>query len=82
MIAVVGKQSDGRFIPLAVAGWIGSAYFFTSSTTFANPAVTFARAFSDTFTGIELSSVPGFVIAQFIGALIGGVIAKGLRSPR
>ena len=82
VIAVVGKQSDGRFIPLAVAGWIGSAYFFTSSTTFANPAVTFARAFSDTFTGIELSSVPGFVIAQFIGALIGGVIAKGLRSPR
>ena len=82
VIAVVGKQNDGRFIPLAVAGWIGSAYFFTSSTTFANPAVTFARAFSDTFAGIELSSVPGFVIAQFVGALIGGVIAKGLRSPR
>lgn len=82
VIAMVGKQSDGRFIPLAVAGWIGSAYIFTSSTAFANPAITFARAFSDTFAGIELSSVPGFVIAQFIGALIGGVIAKGFISPR
>ena len=82
VIQMVSKQNKGRYVPLAVAGWIGSAYFFTSSTTFANPAVTFARAFSDTFTGIELSSVPGFVIAELIGALIGLGIAKGLSSER
>jgi glycerol uptake facilitator-like aquaporin len=82
VIQIVGKQNEGRYIPLAVAGWIGSAYFFTSSTTFANPAVTFARSLSDTFAGIEMSSVPGFVIAQLIGALIGLGIAKGLGSER
>lgn len=82
VIQMVGKQHEGRFVPLAVAGWIGSAYFFTSSTTFANPAVTFARAFSDTFTGIEINSVPGFVIAELVGAIIGLGIAKGLSSER
>lgn len=82
VIQMVGKQNEGRFVPLAVAGWIGSAYFFTASTTFANPAVTFARAFSDTFTGIEINSVPGFVIAELIGAVIGLGIAKGLSSER
>ena len=82
VIQMVGKQNEGRFVPLAVAGWIGSAYFFTSSTTFANPAVTFARAFSDTFTGIKMSSVPGFVIAELVGAVIGLGIAKGLSSER
>ena len=82
VIQMVGKQNEGRFVPLAVAAWIGSAYFFTSSTTFANPAVTFARAFSDTFAGIEMSSVPGFVIAQLIGAVIGLGIAKGLSGER
>jgi glycerol uptake facilitator-like aquaporin len=82
VIQMVGKQNEGRYVPLAVAGWIGSAYFFTSSTTFANPAVTFARAFSDTFAGIEINSVPGFVIAQLVGAVIGVGIAKGLSSER
>jgi len=82
VIQLVSKQSEGRYVPLAVAGWVGSAYFFTSSTTFANPAVTFVRPFSVTFTGIELSSVPGFVIAELIGALIGLGIAKGLSSER
>jgi len=82
VIHMVSKQKEGRYVPLAVAGWIGSAYFFTSSTTFANPAVTFGRAFSDTFAGIELASVPGFVIAQLLGALIGLGLAKGLNSER
>ncbi|MSX23804.1 MAG: antitoxin [Actinobacteria bacterium] len=82
VIQVVGKQNDGRYIPLAVAGWIGSAYFFTSSTSFANPALTLARAFSDTFAGIEINSVPGFVAAQLVGAVIGLAIAKGLKSER
>ncbi len=60
-----------KIIPILVPAWIGSAYFFTSSTSFANPAVTVARAFSDTFSGIKLSSVSGFVGGQIVGALIG-----------
>jgi glycerol uptake facilitator-like aquaporin len=82
VIELVSKQMNGRYIPLAVAGWIGSAYFFTSSTSFANPALTLARAFSGTFAGIGINSVPGFVAAQFIGAVIGLAIAKGLNSER
>ena len=56
--------------PFAVGAYIGGAYFFTSSTSFANPAVTTARMLSDTFAGIKPSSVPGFVIAQLVGAVI------------
>jgi glycerol uptake facilitator-like aquaporin len=55
----------------AVGAYIGAAYWFTSSTSFANPAVTIGRTFSDTFAGIAPGSVPGFVIAQLIGAGIG-----------
>ncbi|NUU20089.1 MAG: aquaporin family protein, partial [Streptomycetaceae bacterium] len=60
-----------RFAPAAVASYIGAAYWFTSSTSFANPAVPVGRAFSDTFAGIEPASVPGFVAAQLIGAAAG-----------
>ena len=80
VIQLVGEQKNGKYIPFAVAGWIGAAYFFTSSTSFANPAVTFARSLSDTFAGIELSSVPAFILAQLIGALVGLLLAKGLKS--
>ena len=55
-------------VPAAVAGYITAAYWFTSSTSFANPAVTIGRAFSDTFAGIAPASVPPFMIAQIIGA--------------
>ena len=55
-------------VPAAVAGYITAAYWFTSSTSFANPAVTIGRAFSDTFAGIAPLSVPPFIIAQIIGA--------------
>lgn len=55
---------------LAVPAWIGSAYFVMSSTSFANPAVTFGRAFTDTFTGIGWVDVPGFVLAQMMGAAL------------
>jgi glycerol uptake facilitator-like aquaporin len=62
--------------PAAVGAYIGSAYWFTSSTSFANPAVTIGRAFSDTFAGIAPASLPGFVIAQVVGAAVGvGVLA-------
>jgi len=60
-----------KLIPILVPAWIGAAYFFTSSTSFANPAVTLARSFTDTFSGIKISSVPGFVIAQCTGTVIG-----------
>ena len=55
----------------AVAAYIGAAYWFTSSTSFANPAVTLARSLSDTFAGIAPQSVPGFVAAQLAGGLAG-----------
>ena len=80
VIQLVGAQKSGKYIPFAVAGWIGAAYFFTSSTSFANPAVTFARSFSDTFAGIELSSVPAFILAQLIGAGVGLLLARSLKS--
>lgn len=54
-----------------VGAYIGSAYFFTSSTSFANPGVTLGRAFSDTFAGIDPASVPGFVVAQLVGLAVG-----------
>ena len=56
-------------IPYAVAAYIGSAYWFTASTSFANPAVTVARAFTDTFSGIRWQDAPGFILAQIVGAL-------------
>jgi glycerol uptake facilitator-like aquaporin len=60
--------------PAAVGAYIGAAYFFTSSTSFANPAISVGRMFSNTFAGIAPSSVPGFVVAQ----LIGGAVAIGV----
>ena len=67
-----------ELIAVAVPAWIGSAYFFTSSTSFANPAVTVGRIFTDSFAGIGPQSVPSFVIAQLLGAALGIVLAKTL----
>ncbi|OIJ69750.1 aquaporin [Streptomyces mangrovisoli] len=65
-----------RFAPIAVASYIGAAYWFTSSTSFANPAVTIGRAFTDTFAGIAPASVAGFIAMQLIGAAVGlGLVA-------
>jgi glycerol uptake facilitator-like aquaporin len=55
-------------VPYAVGAYITAAYWFTASTSFANPAVTFARAFSDTFAGIRPADIPGFILAQLLGA--------------
>lgn len=68
--------------PGMVGAYIGAAYWFTSSTSFANPAVTIGRAFSNTFAGIAPASVPGFVAAQLIGAVLGGALAVALYPPR
>ena len=67
--------------PWMVAGWIGAAYWFTASTSFANPAITIARSFSDTFAGIRPQDVPGFVAAQLVGALAGYYAARALFTP-
>ena len=70
------KTKRAELIPVAVPAWIGTAYFFTSSTSFANPAATVGRIFSDSFAGIGPQSVPSFVIAQLLGAALGIVLAK------
>jgi glycerol uptake facilitator-like aquaporin len=64
--------------PGAVAAYIGAAYFFTSSTSFANPAIAIGRMLSDTFAGIAPSSVPEFVVAEVVGGLVGLVLLRGL----
>jgi len=71
LIQVLRGQNKLAFAPLVLAGWIGSAYFFTSSTSFANPAVTVARGFTNTFSGIAPRSILGFIVAQLIGAALG-----------
>ena len=76
VINLLISQEKTALIPAMVASWIGSAYFFTSSTSFANPAVTVGRIFSDSFAGIAPSSVLQFIAAQIIGALLGLGIFK------
>ena len=78
LIQVLRGENKLALAPVVLAGWIGSAYFFTSSTSFANPAVTLARGFTDTFSGIALKSVAGFVLAQLVGALLGTLLGKYL----
>jgi glycerol uptake facilitator-like aquaporin len=77
LLIVLGhRRSDDA--PWMVAGWIGAAYWFTASTSFANPAITIARALTDTFSGIRPADVPGFIGAQIVGALAGLWIARAL----
>jgi arsenate reductase len=78
-IILVLVQSDRTaLVPGVVASYIGAAYFFTSSTSFANPAITFGRMFSNSFSGIAPSSVPGFLGAQCLGALFALLLATFL----
>jgi glycerol uptake facilitator-like aquaporin len=76
VIGVLSQRGLGKWIPVSVAAWIGSAYFFTSSTSFANPAVTFGRVFTNTFAGIAPSSVLPFIAAQVIGMLLGLAVVR------
>ena len=69
------RPKDGA---LLVAAWIGAAYWFTASTSFANPAITIARALTNTFAGIRPTDVPGFVAAQLVGALLALLVVRGL----
>jgi arsenate reductase len=70
VIFSLARTGRAASAPAAVGAYIGAAYWFTSSTSFANPAISVGRMFSDTFAGIAPGSVPGFVAAQLIGALI------------
>ena len=65
-------------VPFAVAAYIAAAYWFTASTSFANPAVTFARALTDTFAGIRPADVPGFIVAQLAGAAAATLLFRWL----
>ncbi|MFG2955429.1 aquaporin [Streptomyces sp. NPDC048291] len=67
----LARTGNARFGPVAVASYIGAAYWFTSSTSFANPAVTIGRAFTDTFAGIAPGSLGPFIAAQLVGAALG-----------
>ena len=67
-------RTRAAITPFAVAAYIVAAYWFTASTSFANPAVTIGRAFSDTYAGIRPADIGGFVLAQAIGAAVGGVL--------
>jgi glycerol uptake facilitator-like aquaporin len=75
-LLVVIKGTAPQGAAAAVGAYIAAGYWFTASTCFANPAVTFARAFTDTFTGIRLSDVPGFVLAQVLGAAAATLLSR------
>jgi glycerol uptake facilitator-like aquaporin len=78
LVVIHGCVRTGRasVVPFAVGLWIGGAYFFTSSTSFANPAVTIARTLSDTFAGIKPSSAPMFIAMQLVGAMLAFVLIR------
>lgn len=78
VIGALTRTGRGHLGPLLVPAWIGAAYFFTSSTSFANPAVTVGRSLTDTFSGIAPSSVPMFVAAQVAGAIAGALLTEVL----
>jgi glycerol uptake facilitator-like aquaporin len=75
IILTLARTGRAPLSAAAVAAWIGAAYWFTSSTSFANPAVTIARMFSDTFAGIAPASVPMFIVFQILGAALGTALA-------
>ncbi len=89
LIFALARTGRGALAAPAVGAYIGAAYWFTASTSFANPAVTIGRGFSDTFAGIAPASMPGFIGAQLVGGLVGLALVRYLfpdtadtRSPR
>lgn len=78
VVFAVARSGRSSVAPFAIGAYVGGAYFFTSSTSFANPAVTAARALTDTFAGIAWHSVPAFVVAQLAGAALAIVVVKVL----
>jgi glycerol uptake facilitator-like aquaporin len=79
LILVAIGSTNPKDAAWRVAAWIGAAYWFTASTSFANPAITIARALSNTFSGIAPNNAPAFIVSQLCGALMGLMLAKWLR---
>ena len=78
VIFALARSERSHLAPAAVGAYIGAAYFFTSSTSFANPAITVGRMFSNTFAGIAPSSVPSFISAQIVGGILAFGLIRGL----
>lgn len=78
LVFALARTNRGAWAAPAVAAYIGAAYWFTSSTSFANPAVSVGRVFTDTFAGIAPGSLPGFVAAQVVGGAVGVVLVRAL----
>ena len=78
VIGGTGRSGRADWTAFAVGGYITAAYWFTSSTSFANPAVTIARMLSDSFAGIAPSSVPLFLLAQVVGGVVGYFLNQSL----
>jgi glycerol uptake facilitator-like aquaporin len=76
VIGALTRTGRGHLGPALVPAWIGAAYFFTSSTSFANPAVTIGRSLTDTFSGISPSSVLPFIAFQIVGAAVGALLTE------
>ncbi len=78
---IIGIRHKPEAVPALVAMWVVAGYWFTSSTNFANPAVTIARSLSDTFAGIRPDGIIGFIIAQLIGATLAFYVSRWLIGP-
>jgi len=78
VIFTLTRSGRGRLCASAVGSYIGAAYFFTSSTSFANPAISVGRMFSNSFAGIAPASVPGFVVAELLGGVVGYFVIVAL----
>jgi glycerol uptake facilitator-like aquaporin len=78
VIFSLARSGRASLAPAAVGAYIGAAYFFTSSASFANPAITIGRMFSDTFAGIAPTAAPGYIAAQLIGGALGFVLIRYL----
>lgn len=82
LVFIAFRSPSIREASWRVACWIGAAYWFTASTSFANPAITLGRALSDTFAGIRPADVPGFIAAQLVGAVLGVLLYRVLSEPK
>jgi glycerol uptake facilitator-like aquaporin len=78
IIFALARSGRAPLSAAAVGAYIGAAYWYTASTSFANPAVTVGRVFSDTFAGIAPGSVPAFIAAQLLGCLVGALLVRAL----
>ncbi|WP_157156699.1 MIP/aquaporin family protein [Diaminobutyricimonas sp. LJ205] len=78
VIFALTQTGRSSWVPTAVGAYITAAYYFTSSTSFANPAITIGRIFSDTFAGIDPGSAPGFIAAQLVGGALGFLVVRAL----